>query len=149
MMRSVLKTCGMACLGLMMFCAPVMADEYMSVARDGINLRSGPNTSSNALFELPKGYPLKILSHEKQWVKVSDYEGDKGYIMENLLSKTPFVIVKVKECMVRQNPDPKAPVLGNVSKDVIFQKAEVKGSWFKVVHPKLTGWVYKSQVWPN
>ena len=34
------------------------AAEYLSVAKDGVNLRSGPNTTSEVLYQLPAGYPL-------------------------------------------------------------------------------------------
>ena len=35
------------------------AAEYLSVAKDGVNLRSGPNTTSEVLYQLPAGYPLR------------------------------------------------------------------------------------------
>ena len=73
------------------------AAEYLSVAKDGVNLRSGPNTTSEVLYQLPAGYPLEVLGKEGQWYKVSDYEGDKGYIQTSVVNKTPHVIVKAKE----------------------------------------------------
>jgi SH3-like domain-containing protein len=149
MVRSLLKTVALACMGSMMVCSSVLGAEYLSVARDGINVRSGPGTDSDILFELPMGYPLEVIGREGQWVNVSDYEGDKGYIIDSLLSKTPYVIVKVKECNVRSGPSTNDPVVGNVAKDVIFQKLEEKGDWVKISHPQLTGWVHKTLVWPN
>lgn len=125
-----------------------IAADYVSVAKDGINLRSAPNTNAEILFELPAGYPLEVLGKEGQWLKVSDYEGDKGYIHESLVSKTPFVIVKVRECNVRSGPGANEPVVGKGIKDVIFQKLEQKGDWIKVSHPNLTGWIHKDLVWP-
>ena len=50
------------------------AAEYLSVAKDGINLRSGPDNNSTALYQLPAGYPLEVISRQGQWMKVSDYE---------------------------------------------------------------------------
>jgi SH3-like domain-containing protein len=125
-----------------------LAGEYVSVIKDGVNLRSGPNTNAEILFQLPAGYPLEILSKEGQWLKVSDYEGDKGYITESLVDKSSHVIVKVKECKVRSGPSAKDQVVGNGVKDVIFTKSEQKGDWIKVTHPDLTGWVHKDLVWP-
>lgn len=136
-------------MGSLVLCSSVCAAEYLSAAKDGINLRSGPGTNAAVLFELPMGYPLEVVSREGQWVKVTDYEGDQGYIVDSLLSKTPYVIVKVKECNVRSGPSTKDPVVGNVAKDVVFQKLEQKGDWIKVSHPQLTGWVQKALVWPN
>jgi len=135
--------------GVLFLGSSAWAAEYLSVARDGINIRSGPNTSADVLFELPMGYPVQVLSREGQWVKVVDYEGDKGYVFESLLSKTPTVIVKVAECNIRSGPSTQEAVVGNVTKDVVFQKVEQKGDWVKISHPQLTGWVHKSLVWPN
>ena len=124
------------------------AAEYLSVAKDGINLRSGPDNNSTALYQLPAGYPLEVISRQGQWMKVSDYEGDKGWIQETMVNKSPHVIVKVKECKIRSGPNNSEKVVGNGARDVIFVKADQKGYWVKVSHPDLTGWVHKDLVWP-
>lgn len=105
-----------------------------------------PNRKSCLSF--PAGYPLEVLGKEGQWLKVSDYEGDKGYITASLVSTTPSVIVKVKECKNPQRPQHHDPVVGSGVKDVIFKKEEQKGEWVKISHPDLTGWVHKDLVWP-
>jgi SH3-like domain-containing protein len=124
------------------------AAEYMSVAKDGINLRSGPDTKSEVLYQLPAGYPLEVVERKGQWLKVTDYEGDKGWIQEPMVNKTPHVIVKVKNGNVRSGPGANEKVVGNVVKDVIFTKVEQKGDWIKISHPDLTGWIKKDLVWP-
>lgn len=124
------------------------AVDYVSVAKEGVNLRSGSDAKSEVLFQLPAGYPLEVLSRQGQWLKVKDYEGDKGWIQESMVSKTPHVIVKVKEGKVRNGPSSKDKIVGNVVKEVIFTKVEQKGEWIKVSHPNLTGWVSKDLVWP-
>lgn len=125
-----------------------LAADHVSVVKDGVNLRSSPNANAEVLFELPAGYPLEVLSKEGQWLKVSDYEGDKGYISASLVNTTPSVIVKVKECKIRSGPNANAPVVGTGVKDVIFKKDEQKGDWVKISHPDLTGWVHKDLIWP-
>lgn len=124
------------------------AADYLSVAKDGVNLRSGPSTTSEVLYQLPAGYPLEVMSKEGEWYKVSDHEGDKGYIQSSVVNTTPHVIVKAKECNVRSGPSTNDPVVGKSAQNVIFVKVEQKGSWVKVSHPDLTGWVHKDLVWP-
>lgn len=124
------------------------AAEYMSVAKDGINLRSGPDTKSDVLYQLPAGYPLEVVEKKGAWLKVTDYEGDKGWIQESMVNKTPHVIVKVKDGKVRSGPGTNEKVAGNVVKDVILTKGEQKGDWIKVSHPDLNGWIHKDLVWP-
>ncbi len=147
-LKTMTKTITMGLLASTLSFSPVLAAEYVSVSKDEINLRSGPKTDSEVLFQLPLGYPLQVLGKEGQWLKVSDYEGDKGYILESLTSKTPYVIVKVKECKILAGPGPKEKVVGTGVKDVIFAKGEQKGDWIKVTHPSLSGWVHKNSVWP-
>lgn len=124
------------------------AAEYMSVVKDGINLRSGPDTKKEVLYQLPAGYPLEVIERKGQWLKVSDFEGDKGWIQESMVNKTPHVIVKVKECKVRSGPSIKDKVVGTGVKEVIFAKVDQKGDWIKISHPDLSGWIQKDLVWP-
>ena len=56
----------------------VVAAEFVSVVKDGVNMRSGPATSNEILYQLPAGYPLKVLARKGKWLKVSDFENDKG-----------------------------------------------------------------------
>ena len=125
-----------------------LASEYVSVVKDDVNLRSGPTTSSEVLFKLPAGYPLKVISRKGKWLKVSDFEGDKGWIYSTLVNSTPHVIVKVKECNARKGHGTNYAKVGTLSREVILKKIGRKGDWIKVSHPQLTGWVHSKLVWP-
>ena len=125
-----------------------LAAEFVSVVKDDVNLRSGPTTSSEVLFKLPAGYPLKVVARKGKWLKVSDFEGDKGWIYSTLVNSTPHVIVKVKECNARKGPGTNYEKVGTLAREVILKKIGRKGEWIKVSHPKLTGWVHSKLVWP-
>lgn len=122
--------------------------EFVSVSKDGVNLRSGPTTDSAVLFELPAGYPLQVLERKGDWLNVRDYENDKGWIYASLISSTPYVIVKVSKGNVRSGPGTDYEQTGKVVRDVILQKVEQQGDWIKIQHPQLTGWIHKNLVWP-
>ncbi len=124
------------------------AADYVNVSRDGVNLRSGPGTNHEVLFELPADYPLKVLETKGEWLKVVDYENDRGYIHKGLTTTSGAVIVKVNEANVRRGPSTKDEKIGTVAKDVILKKVEKKGDWIKVSHPQLTGWIHRKLVWP-
>ena len=126
----------------------VEAAEYMSVARNGVNLRSGPGTQNEAIFQLPAGYPLLVLERKGAWLKVQDYEGDKGWIQQSLVSKNPFVIVRVREAKVRSGPGSSTTEVGKAAKEVILSRAGSQGDWVKVSHPQLNGWIHKDLLWP-
>jgi SH3-like domain-containing protein len=146
--RPLTKSIPMSLLASVLALTAALAGEHVSVIKDGANLRSAPKATAGVLFELPAGYPLEVLSKDGQWLKVNDYEGDKGYIQESLVNKSPHVIVKVKECKVRSGPGANEKIVGSGAKDVIFVKGEQKGDWIKVSRPELSGWVHKDLVWP-
>ena len=126
----------------------VLAAEFVSVVKDGVNLRSGPDTSNEILFQLPAGYPLKVLARKGKWLKVSDFEDDKGWIYDSLVSENPYVIFKVRECNVRSGPGTNFDKVGSLAREVILKKVDSQGDWIKVSHPKITGWLHTNLVWP-
>lgn len=122
--------------------------EYVSVAKDGVNLRSGPDTKYSVLYELPEGYPLQVLSRNGEWIKVSDFENDQGWIFSSLVSQQSYVIVTVKEGNVRSGAGVNNEKVGEVVREVILKKIENQGDWIHVEHPKLNGWIHRKLVWP-
>lgn len=133
---------------LLLAASAASAAEFVSVVKDGVNLRSGPDTSANVLFQLPAGYPLQVLERKGDWINVSDYENDKGWISTALVSSTPHVIVKAERGNIRSGPSTEQPQAGKVVRDVILKKLDQQGEWIKVSHPQLTGWIHKQLVWP-
>lgn len=147
-LKKIVKVTAMAASIVAFSSVSIMAAEFVSVVKDGVNLRSGPTTGNAIIFQLPEGYPLKVLARKGKWLKVSDFENDKGWIFNSLVSKTRYVIVKVKECNARKGPGTNYPKVGSLTREVILKKIGRKGEWIKVSHPKLTGWVHSKLVWP-
>lgn len=122
--------------------------EYVSVTKDGVNLRSGPDTKYSVLYELPEGYPLKIVSRSGQWLKVSDFENDEGWVFSPLVSNNTHVIVTVNEGNIRSGAGVNYEKTGQVVREVLFRKVGQQGDWIQVEHPKLKGWIHNKLVWP-
>ena len=131
-----------------LFAISAAAAEFVSVKKDEVNLRSGPGTDHQVLFQLPAGDPLQVFERQWEWINVRDYENDRGWIYEGLVSKAPHVIVTVQDGNIRSGPGTEHDKIGKVVKDVILEKKEQKGDWLKVSHPLLNGWIYKNLVWP-
>lgn len=124
--------------------------EYRSVKREGTNVRSGPGTDRDVLFELPAGYPLKVLKRDGSWLNVEDFEGDQGWIMESVTNANATVILKAANANLRSGPSTKDSVVGTAKKGTILTKLNQKGEWIKISHPGLgeAAWVSQSLVWP-
>jgi SH3-like domain-containing protein len=136
-------------LSLLTLPVPAMAADYVSVSKDGANIRSGPDAKKDLLWEVFKDFPLQVVKRQKEWIQIKDFEGDQGWIFANLTSKEKRVIVKATTANMRNEPKKDAPVVATVKYGVVFTPVEKKGEWLKVKHEDGTsGWIVKSLLWP-
>ena len=52
---------------------------------ENCNIRSGPDTHFEVLFEVEKGIPFKALERKGHWIQIQHADGDKGWIHESLV----------------------------------------------------------------
>lgn len=129
---------------------PALAAEYASVAKDGVNIRSGPDTKQEALWEVFKDYPVQILKKQGDWAQIADYQNDKGWILTQLLANKKTVIVKVDSAKLRTGPGTNYETSANVKEGVVFKALKKEGDWIEVAHENGTGgWIHNTLVWPN
>jgi len=121
--------------------------EIASLAKDGVNVRSGPGTNYEVLWEVYKGYPVKILEKRGKWAKTVDYEKDIGWIYRPLLSKTHTVIVTANKVNIRTGPGTKYAIAFKAEEGVIFHLVGRKGKWLKIRYLDDYGWIRKDLVW--
>ena len=126
------------------------AAQYVSITGDNINVRSGPGTNYQVVMELFKGFPLKVIATQGDWLKVSDFESDTGWVHSSLVVKGNSVIVNGnKSVNMRAEPSTNAPIIATVDRGVVLTRLESKGKWLKLKHSSgLIGWIYKPLVWP-
>ncbi len=126
------------------------AAQTVSVKKDGINVRTGPGTNFPVYMELFKGYPLKVIEKKGDWLKVSDFENDKGWIFASLVAPGSTVIVKAKNSInMRSKPSTDASIVANVDRGVVLTRISTQGKWIKVRHSQGTvGWIYSTLLWP-
>jgi SH3-like domain-containing protein len=138
---------------LVLFSASVVSAEMISVAGVKVNMRSGPGTKYDILWELGRGFPLKVVAKKGRWLKVTDFENDVGWIYRKLTSRSPHLIVKVhkdkkKKINIRNGPGPEYKVVGQAYYGVVFKTLKRGRGWVKVKHENgLTGWVKRSLLW--
>lgn len=144
--RTVL-TLGAACL---LLASPALAEEYVSVSKDNVNVRSAPSTNSPIYMELFQGYPLKVVKKDGEWLQISDFEGDTGWIHQSLVGKNTTVIINAtKSVNMRAEPNTTSAVVADVERGVIMTKVSEQGKWLQLKHSSGTvGWIYKPLLWP-
>lgn len=138
------------CLGLIFLLAftSVAHAEMVSISRHKVSMRSGPGTKYQIKWELGLGYPLRVVSRKGNWLKVIDFEADTGWVYKKLVGKTPYMIVKVSEAVIRNGPGKKQRIMGNAARGVVLRTIRHKKGWVRVKHESgLTGWIRRDLLW--
>jgi len=136
---------------LLVFCTGLAtAAEYVRIKKDGVNIRAGAGTNHEILWEVFKDFPLQVVSRKGEWIQVQDFEGDKGWVFKNLVSRDKRVIVKVNTANMRIGPGKNYELVATVKYGVVFTPIEKDGDWIKVRHEDgTTGWIFKKLLWPS
>ena len=134
---------------LFISCAAIAcAGERLTVAVPTANIRSGPGTNYDIIWQVYKYYPLRVIKKTKQWYRFVDFEGDKGWIYRPLVRKIASVITIKEKCNIRSGPGTNYAVVFTTEKGVAFKVINRKGNWIHIRHADGDeGWIYKSLVW--
>ncbi len=136
-------------VSLVLLCLSTSHARMVSVAVDQLNMRSGPGNNQKILWELGKGYPLKVIGSKGNWLKVIDYENDTGWVFKKLVHRKAHLVVKKKIINIRKGPGTKYKIVRQAKKGVVFRTLKRKKGWVKVSHDesKVSGWVKRSLLW--
>jgi len=121
--------------------------QMASVAKDWVNVRSGPGTNYEIPWRVYKDYPVKVLKRKGNWVKTVDYEQDIGWIHRSLLSKVRTVIVSADKVNIRTEPGIQYGIAFKAVRGVAFHLVGRKGRWLKIKHNDYNGWIREDLVW--
>src|SRR5687768_15012408 len=117
---------------LLLTASQVLAQQMVSVSSMEVNMRSGPGTAHPADWRLDRGYPLKVIGSQGSWLKVIDFENDKGWIHRPLTSRTPYHVVKVKLANMRSEPTTRGRVIAKLAYGEVLKTLKRSGSWIKL-----------------
>lgn len=127
--------------------------QTLSVKSNRINLRSGPAESHSIICVYSRGFPVKPLKTQGDWIQVADFENEIGWVSKKLLSSSPHAIVSVNKgsksrINIRSGPGTNYPVVGQSYYGVVFSIIGKKGEWRKVRHSSgLSGWIQENLLW--
>ena len=135
-------------LVLLIFPGVVFAQERLSLTAGIANIRSGPGTEYDVLWQVEQYHPFIIIEKKGDWYKIKDFENDEAWLYKSLIGKIEAVITIKEKCNIRSKPDTKSQVLFTVEKGVPFRVLERKENWIKIEHADGdVGWIYKTLVW--
>ena len=135
-------------IAMLVMAAPALALERMAVKSSTANLRSGPGTKYEVLWQVEKFHPLLIIEKKGVWYKIKDFEGDMAWVHSSLLGKINGVITTKAKCNVRSKPNKGGKILFTVERGVPFKVLKRNGNWIRIKHADgEIGWIYNSLVW--
>ena len=145
-----IKACSIASVSivLLIIFSSIAIAERLAVVSSIANIRSGPGTKYDILWQIEKYHPVLVLKKSGNWYQFRDFEADKGWIHKSLLGKIPSIITNKKQCNVRSGPGKKFKILFATEKGIPFKILNRKDNWIHVQHADGDkGWIYKSLVW--
>jgi len=117
------------------------------------NLRSGPGTTYEKVWEVYKYMPFKKVgtSLSGDWYAVQDVDGDVSWIYKKLVTeKYQCAVVKSNEVNIRKGPGTNYANTssGPAKQYYSFQVLKKQGPWVKVKDEwGATGWIHTDFLW--
>jgi len=127
---------------------PTWAQNMVSIKGSSVNMRASPSAQADVLWELEKGYPLKVIKRQGNWLQVQDFENDRGWVVRSLTANAPHHIVTAKVANLRQGPGLNHAVVGRAESMELLRTLGKKPSWVHVERTTgETGWVSQNLLW--
>lgn len=128
--------------------APALAQQMVSIRGDTVNMRAAPGQRGEVLWQLGSGYPLKVIGRQGSWLKVSDFENDRGWVASSLTAKAPSFVVKSPTANLRAGPGTQYRVVDKASYGDVFRTVEKRKAWVRVRDEGgRKGWIARRLLW--
>lgn len=99
-----------------------------------LNVRQGPGTNYPVIMRVIDHYPLRVIDRASGWLMVMDYDGDRGWVSQNLVSWNSYVITTLEECNLRDAPGTESNILFTADRGVLLKVLKQKDGWLHVRH---------------
>lgn len=122
--------------------------ERLAVSVPKANIRSGPGSEYEVIWNCEKYYPIDVLKKSGEWYRFKDFEGDEGWIHNSIVDDTRTVITKTEKSNIRSGPGTEFDIVFTVEKGVPFKVIEKKEDWLNIQHADGDkGWIFETLVW--
>jgi SH3-like domain-containing protein len=127
--------------------------KHLSLRNSPINMRVGPGKHFPIEWVYNyHGTPFRVITAFRDWYKVEDYKGSRGWINRSLLSRKAKKIV-VKKTVVRKTKNPQSPLQATLLPDAIVSVENCHRQLCKVSlksgNLKFRGYTPSENLWPN
>ena len=126
--------------------------EYFVCLKSGeVNLRTGPSKKHPIKWVIKHpGEPLKVIAKFEQWIKVSDIDGDEGWILDALASYKlqGGIVVESKLVTMYKRPDISSQKIVKLQQKTRLRVNKcIENKWCSVSIKDFKGWVLQKYLW--
>jgi SH3-like domain-containing protein len=121
-------------------------DYFASIKAGKANIRSGPGTNYRIKFTYNmRSIPVRVISKYDNWNEIEDYDGERGWISQSLLSRKRTIIIKTTKSFVNvySAATNKSRILIKLKDKVIAKLIGCKADWCKIQVSGKKGWLKK------
>ena len=128
-----------------------MQADFISVKTKQAVLFEGPSNTTEKMFIVTEGYPLKVLVSLKDWKKVKDHNGKISWIEAKNIQYERTVLILNNDAVIFNQANEKSHKLANVEKSVVLKLNSnlLIGEWAEVKTQieGLVGFIHSREVW--
>ena len=125
--------------------------QALCISKEKANLRKGPGTKYEILWQVFQFMPFKQLGIKGNWKKVQDLDGDIYWVHGALTTaKYKCAVIKNNQTNLREGPGTKYPQVkwSPVDKYFSIKVLKIQNNWVRI--EDATGdkaWIYKPLIW--
>ena len=122
--------------------------RFVSLNAGEANVRRGPSLSHRIDWVFTRrNMPLQLVAEYGQWRRVSDHDGQGGWIHYTLLSGARTVLINADNIPLRNRPEPNGTENAILEAGVIARLGKCELEWCQLTAGGYRGWAPKAVVW--
>jgi len=131
------------------FSAGPSAAYYASIKSDDANIRTGPSARYPIQWTYKhRNWPVQVTASFERWKKISDINGEIGWVHEVLLSNKRYGLIKTEGVQeVYRLPLNTSTKVFIVENGVVAELKECKNDWCKIKVEGHDGWLKSEHIW--
>ncbi|MFQ5451438.1 MAG: SH3 domain-containing protein [Nitrospinaceae bacterium] len=134
-----------------LFLVPAAVSQALCISNKTANLRQGPGTHYEKLWQVFKYMPFKELGKRGDWYRVQDVDKDIYWVHKKLITKKfKCAVIKENKTNLRKGPGTNFPKVSwsPVDKYFSMKVLKIKNNWVRIEDSSGDrAWIYAPLVW--
>jgi SH3-like domain-containing protein len=127
---------------------PKMPPYWGSIRTGQARMRTGPGRNYPVSWLYQRNLlPVRVIEIYKSWRKIEDPDGERGWLLVNLLSDKRTAFVKSEPAALRAAPDRSSPVKWTAAPGVVGEVSRCGAGWCEFNVDGREGYVEIAEIW--